>query len=227
MASRIIFALMVCQPAIYFRISEGITRGFNGARVQSYERRISWKLTGASGDVYLFNETWVKSLPRGSCVLLRKIFESKKLWIFPADQHSSAGDWIHNLVHGSSRWFTHAREKLSREKITRLLSSSKSFAHLRRMKIARDNIRNRKTTKWCVRDLCANHTLVKRQAELWVTLIHKHSWNATKSATIRCLSRAQCLRAGKISILFKIIFSRDSIFLYRIINYLFTVTCQI
>lgn len=116
LASRIIFALMVCQPAIYFRVSEGITRRFSRVRAKLWKTYFLETYGGIRRRIPFQWNLGEKPPGRELYVFPRKIFEARSCEFF-LRINTPRPDWIYNLVVGRHDG-THAREKFSLGKIT-------------------------------------------------------------------------------------------------------------
>lgn len=81
-ALRIIFTLVVCQPAIYFRVSEGITRRFSGVRAKLWKTYFLETYGGIRRRIPFQWNLGEKPPGRELYVFLRKIFEARSCEFF-------------------------------------------------------------------------------------------------------------------------------------------------
>lgn len=128
LASRIIFALVVCQPAIYFRISEGITRRFSGVCGKLWKTYFLETYGGIRRRIPFQWNLGEKPPERELYVFLRKIFEARSCEFFlRINTLQPLTGYIISSVMGRRDGIRHAREKLSLGKITSSKSTSGKF----------------------------------------------------------------------------------------------------
>ena len=99
---QIIFALVACQPGIYFRVSKGIARRFQRSSRKVMKDVISRKLLWASSGGYTFSmKTSVKRRSRGFYAFRGKIprYEVADFSCGSTDASHQPVSWIHNLVY--------------------------------------------------------------------------------------------------------------------------------